>query len=416
MAEIIKMPLLSDSMKEGVVAKWHKKVGDEVQSGDLIAEIETDKATMDFESFFSGHLLYVAGGDGVSIPVGDLLAIIGAKGEDVSSYINGTTTTAAPAVAPVVEAPVVQTAAPVAPVVAAALPQQPVASDDERLKASPLAKAMAEEKGIDIKQIKGSGEGGRIIKRDVETFVPAKDTQPATPQVAAHVAETGNFTDYPASQMRKTIARRLSESKFSAPHFYLTMEINMDRAIEVRKDLNALSPVKISFNDMVIKACALALRQNPKVNVSWLGDRIRVNHDINIGMAVAIEDGLIVPVIRNADAKGMAQISEQAKSFAEKARNRELQPADWEGNTFTISNLGMFGIEEFTAIINPPDACILAIGGIQQKPIVKEGQIVVGNTMKVTLSCDHRAVDGALGSAFLQSLKALLEEPLKMLI
>lgn len=425
MAEIIDMPLLSDTMKEGVIAKWHKKVNDEVKNGDLLAEIETDKATMDLEAMANGVLLYVAGGDGSAIKVGDLLAIIGKSGEDVSGIIASRTGGASPKAEVAVVAEVVQEATPVTAAVetksiASPIQVQAVSTDagedDKRLKASPLAKEMAKDKGIDITQVKGSGENGRIVKRDIEAFVPVKEEAKIVQTTSTAPVANDNFTEVATSQMRKTIARRLAESKFSAPHFYLTMEINMDRASEVRKMLNEMSPTKISFNDMIIKACALALRQNPKVNSSWLGDKIRYNHAINIGMAVSVEDGLLVPVIRNADTKGMAAIAQESKTFAEKARNKELQPADWEGNTFTISNLGMFGIEEFTAIINPPDACIMAIGGIIQKPIVKNGEIVVGNMMKVTLSCDHRVVDGVLGSQFLISVKTLLEEPMKMMI
>ncbi len=426
MAEIIKMPLLSDTMKEGTVAKWHKKTGDEVKNGDLLAEIETDKATMDFEAPSNGVVLYINGGDGVTIPVGALMVIIGKAGEDISAILaSNTTDKAHKTPEPQVEvkqdvspATIVQSAPPTeqkaiinepAPVI------KTMGVEDDRLKASPLAKAIAKEKGIDISVIKGTGDGGRIIKKDVESYQPIIVQSPEENNPSL-VASTSSYEEVAASQMRKTIARRLTESKNGAPHFYLTMPINMDRAIEVRKQLNELSGTKISFNDIIIKASALALKQNPKVNASWLGDKIRYNHQINIGMAVAIEDGLIVPVIRNADAKGMSVIAGEAKILAEKARNRELQPTDWEGNTFTISNLGMFGIEEFTAIINPPDACILAVGGIIEQPIVKNGQIVVGNIMRVTLSCDHRVVDGALGSQFLQTLKNLLEEPMKMLI
>ncbi|MFN0202113.1 MAG: pyruvate dehydrogenase complex dihydrolipoamide acetyltransferase [Bacteroidia bacterium] len=424
MAHVIKMPLLSDSMTEGTVAVWHKKVGDVVKEGDIIAEIESDKATMDFESYFNGVLLYIGCEAGQALPIGQLLAIIGQAGEDISAHLNqGASTTSTSNETPKVEVAVEQHSA--SPVVAV---ETTVSQEDERVKASPLAKSIAKEMGIDLTTVKGSGENGRIIKRDVEQISTSKEvakpvevvatpTPVAQPQpVVTSVPAAGTYTDHSVSQMRKTIARRLTESKNGAPHFYLTIEMNMDRAMEVRKSLNELSPVKISYNDMIIKACALALRKHPAVNSSWLGDKIRENHVVNVGMAVAIEDGLIVPVIRNADQKGMATISEEAKKYAEKARNRELQPADWEGNTFTISNLGMFGIEEFTAIINPPDACILAVGGIMQKPVVKNGEIVVGNTMKVTLSCDHRVVDGATGASFLQTVKALLEEPMKMLI
>ncbi len=423
MAEVIKMPLLSDTMKEGTVAKWHKKVGDTVKNGDLLAEIETDKATMDFEAPGDGVVLYINGGDGATIPVGDLMVIIGKAGENVADLISSASgKDTAPVkkdkeneVQQVIVPAKSEPAIPVVNVTTATLvAEKPTDSEEDRLKASPLAKAMAKDKGIDISMVNGTGEGGRIVKRDVENYQPASKEEPV--KGITHSISAGDFEELATSQMRKTIARRLTESKNGAPHFYLTMAISMDKIMEVRKQLNELSSVKISFNDIIIKACAIALRQNPKVNSSWLGDKIRYNHQINIGMAVAIEDGLIVPVIRNADAKGMSVIAGETKVLAEKARNRELQPADWEGNTFTISNLGMFGIEEFTAIINPPDACILAVGGIIEQPVVKNGAIVVGNIMKVTLSCDHRVVDGALGSQFLVTLKGLLEEPMKMLI
>lgn len=290
------------------------------------------------------------------------------------------------------------------------------ASADERMKASPLAKALAKDKGIDLAQVAGSGENGRIVKRDIETFVPAPVAAEPAYAAAPMVAGQESFEEVRVSQMRKVIAKRLSESKFGAPHFYLTMEIDMDKAMEVRKALNETSTVKISFNDMVIKACAVALHQHPAVNSSWLGDKIRFNKHIHVGMAVAIDDGLLVPVIRFADQKGLSAIAAESKSFAARARDKKLQPSDWEGNTFTISNLGMMGIEEFTAIINPPDACILAVGAIITKPVVKNGEIVVGNTMKVTLSCDHRVVDGLVGSAFLGTLRQLLEDPIRMLI
>ncbi|MGZ5246951.1 MAG: dihydrolipoamide acetyltransferase family protein, partial [Flavitalea sp.] len=303
-----------------------------------------------------------------------------------------------------------------------------VSTEGGRVKASPLAKKLAEEKGIDIKQVQGSGDNGRIVKKDVDNYVPAAKSAgsekaagsekqaAAAPQAPSAPAGQVNFTEAPISQMRKTIARRLAESKFTAPHFYLTMSIDMDKAVESRAKINEVAPVKISFNDFVIKACAIALKQHPAVNSSWLGDKIRTNYHVNIGVAVAVDEGLLVPVVRFADGKSLSQISEEVKTFAKKAKDKKLQPSDWEGNTFTISNLGMFGIDEFTAIINPPDACILAIGGIQQVPVVKNGQVVPGNVMKVTLSCDHRVVDGATGSAFLQTLKSLLEEPLRMLV
>ncbi|MEZ4775756.1 MAG: pyruvate dehydrogenase complex dihydrolipoamide acetyltransferase [Bacteroidia bacterium] len=428
MAELIKMPRLSDTMTEGVIAAWHKKVGDSVSNGDLLAEVETDKATMDLESFFDGVLLYVGVEEGNGIPVGALLAIIGKQGEDVSALVSGfqdsqpvesaaPVAESKPETPPVVSTPQ-ETAAPVVQVQPVAAPVV-VASEDSRVKASPLAKAMAKDKGIDLSQVSGSGDNGRIVKKDIENFkAPASpsDNGSSMPMYTTVVAGVEKYEEVRVSQMRKTIARRLSESKFTAPHFYLTMEINMDKSVEARKGLNEISPVKISFNDMVIKAVATALRQHPKVNAAWLGEKIRYNQHIHIGMAVAVEEGLLVPVIRFADSKGLAMIATESRQLATMARERKLQPQDWEGNTFTVSNLGMYGIEDFTAIINPPDACILAIGGIIQKPIVKDGQIVVGNMMKVTLSCDHRVVDGASGSEFLVTLKNLLEDPVRMLV
>lgn len=413
------MPKLSDTMTVGVIAAWSKKKGEKVKSGELLAEVETDKATMELESYHDGFLLYTAVDAGGGVPVGDLIAIIGKEGEDISGILadyQAKKGAAAPAPAPesaATSAPA-QVAAPAAPapVVAAPAPAAPVASGDSRLKASPLAKALAKEKGIDLNQVHGSGEGGRIIKKDIDNF------QPSTGAGRSYPATVGveSYEEVTVSQMRKTIARRLGESKFSAPHFYLTMEINMDKAVEARAGLNEVSDVKISYNDLVIKAVASSLRKHPKVNAAWLGDKIRYNHHIHIGMAVAVEEGLLVPVIRFADTKGIAQIAAEAKDFAGRAKNKQLQPQDWEGNTFTISNLGMFGIDQFTAIINPPDACILAVGGISQQPIVKNGQIVPGNIMKVTLSCDHRVVDGAVGSAFLQTLKSYLEDPVRILL
>ncbi len=407
MAEIVRMPKLSDTMTEGVVAKWHKKVGDKVKSGELLAEIETDKATMDFESFFDGVMLHIGIQEGKGAPVDSILAIIGAAGEDVSSLLSGD----APAkveVAVKTETPA--KAAETTVVVPATISSNP--ASDSRLKASPLAKKIAEDKGIDLSKVQGSGDEGRIVKKDVENFTSAKQNSVTT------VAYTGveSYTEEPVSQMRKTIARRLAESKFSAPHFYLKMEVEMSQAIESRKAINELSPVKISFNDLVVKAVAIALRSNPKVNSSWLGDKIRYNNHINIGVAMAVEDGLLVPVVRFADNKSLSQIASEVKVYSQKAKDKKLQPSDWEGNTFTISNLGMYGIDDFTAIINPPDACILAVGGIKETPIIKNGQIVPGNIMKLTLSCDHRVVDGATGAAFLQSIKQLLENPVTMLI
>ncbi len=407
MAEIVRMPKLSDTMTEGVVAKWHKKVGDKVKSGELLAEIETDKATMDFESFYDGVMLHIGIQEGKGAPVDSILAIIGAAGEDISALLSGD----APAKAETPsknETPAKSTET----AVAAPATMSAAANSDQRLKASPLAKKIAEDKGIDLSKVQGSGDDGRIVKKDVENYTPSKQANSA---VAAYTG-VESYTEEPVSQMRKTIARRLAESKFSAPHFYLKMEVEMSKAIESRKAINDVSSVKISFNDMVVKAVAIALRSNPKVNSSWLGDKIRYNNHINIGVAMAVEDGLLVPVVRFADNKSLSQIASEVKVYSQKAKDKKLQPADWEGNTFTISNLGMYGIDDFTAIINPPDACILAVGGIKEMPIVKNGQIVAGNIMKLTLSCDHRVVDGATGAAFLQTLKNLLENPVTMLI
>ena len=422
-AVVVTMPKMSDTMQEGTISAWLKKVGDVVKSGEIIAEVETDKATMELESYEDGVLLYIGVEAGGSVPVDGVIAVIGEKGADFKSLLaahQGGGSTAAPIEVASPAAPVAAVAP--APVVSHAPAATAVASStgNERVKASPLAKKIASETGIDIRQVAGSGEGGRIVKRDIETFVPAAapvSTQAASSPVGvAPALGQESFTEEKVSQMRKTIAKRLAESKYSAPHFYLTMEINMDKAIEARKSMNEFGTAKISFNDLVIKASAAALRQNPKVNSSWLGDKIRYNDHIHIGMAVAVEEGLLVPVIRFADQLSLSQISNQAKSLGQKAKNKELQPKDWEGNTFTISNLGMFGIDEFTAIINPPDACILAVGGIKETVIVKDGQMKIGNVMKVTLSCDHRVVDGAVGSAFLQTLKGLLEDPVRILI
>jgi pyruvate dehydrogenase E2 component (dihydrolipoamide acetyltransferase) len=419
MAEIIYMPKLSDTMTEGVVAAWHKKVGDSVKSGELLAEIETDKATMEFESFFDGELLHIGIETGKGAPVNAILAIIGNHGEDVSALLQNES---APADTTPVATETTPTAAPVTtptPVVAQANAavnngKQMVASD-ERILASPLAKKMATEKGIDLQYIAGSGENGRVVKRDIDHYSPHPTGNTILPSNAAP-AETESYTDEPISQMRKTIARRLAESKFTAPHFYLTLDIDMDQAIASRKSLNAMEGVKVSFNDMVIKAVAMSLKKHTAVNSSWLGDVIRRNNHVHVGVAVAVEDGLLVPVIRFADGKGLIQISKEVKDLAGKAKDKKLQPSDWEGNTFTISNLGMFGIESFTAIVNPPDSCILAVGGIKEIPVVKNGAIVPGNVMKVTLSCDHRVVDGATGSAFLQTFKNYMENPVSMLL
>lgn len=414
------MPKLSDTMTEGVVAEWHKKIGDTVKSGELLADIETDKATMEFESFQEGTLLYIGVEKGKTAPVDSILAIVGKQGEDINALIEGdkkkpasAAETPAPASTPAPEpkkeeppkpapaaTPVAQTPAPKAE------PAPAKVANDARFKISPLAKKLAGDKNINPSFVKGSGDGGRIIKRDIENYRGG----------AANVVQEESYSDVPVSQMRKTIARRLAESKFSAPHFYLTMEIEMDEMMKAREAINRVAdPVKISYNDLVIKAVAISLKENPKVNASWRGDFIRYSDHVHIGMAVAVEDGLLVPVIRFADSKTLSQISAEAKDFAQKAKNKKLQPADWEGNTFTISNLGMFGIEEFTAIINPPDACILAIGGIKETPVVKDGKVVPGHVMKVTMSCDHRAVDGATGSAFLQTFKQLMENPVILL-
>ena len=418
MAEIVRMPKLSDTMTDGTVAAWHKKVGDKVKSGELLAEIETDKATMEFESYVDGILLYIGVQKGETVAVDALLAVFGKEGEDVSAIVAAegaapaakeeAPVAAAPAPkAPVAEAP--KAVATPSPVAAAHAPAAaPVPFNDGRMRVSPLAKKLAEDKGLPLQYIPGSGDGGRIVRRDVDAFMAGASVQSAS--------AVESYTEENVSQMRKTIARRLAESKFTAPHFYLTMEINMGRAVEARAAMNAATGSKVSFNDMVVKATALALKQHPKVNSSWQGDTIRYNHHVHMGIAVAVEEGLLVPVVRFADTKTLAQINQEVKTFAEKAKTKKLQPSDWEGNTFTISNLGMFGIEEFTAIVNPPDACILAVGAIREVPVVKNGMVVPGHTMKLTLSCDHRVVDGASGSAFLQTLKAMLEEPVLMFI
>ncbi len=412
MAEIIRMPKLSDTMTDGTVAVWHKKVGDSVKSGELLAEIETDKATMEFESFETGVLLHIGVDKGKSAPVDAVLAIIGKAGEDIAPLLASASSAPAPIPAPApaptpAPVPVAKPVAAATPVAAVPAPA-PVPAAGGRIKASPLAKKLAEEKGLNLGHIPGSGDGGRIVRRDIENFRPLRSAT-ARPQ-------TESFHEEPVSQMRKTIARRLAESKFSAPHFYLTMEIDMGAAMASRSAIIESTGTKISFNDMVIRAAATALRKHPRVNASWLGDTIRYNSHVHVGVAVAVEDGLLVPVVRFADTKSFADINAEVKAFAEKARNKKLQPQDWEGNTFTISNLGMFGIDEFTAIINPPDACILAVGSIREVPVVKNGAVVPGHVMKVTLSCDHRVVDGASGAAFLQTLRSYLENPVLMFV
>ncbi len=417
MAEVIRMPRMSDTMEEGVIAAWHKKTGDKVKAGDLLAEVETDKATMELESYQEGTLLYIGVEKGASVKVNGILAILGKEGEDYKSLLDEVPAEKSSA-EKITEVPKAE-AKEVATAPVAETPQTSN-GDNGRLKASPLAKKIASEKGIDINQLKGSGDDGRIVKKDVEAFSespqPAASKKSAAPIVLPSVSGKESYDEIAVSQMRKAIARRLAESKFSAPHFYLTMQINMDNAVKARTALNEISPVKISFNDIVVKAAAAALRQHPKVNSSWLGDKIRTNHHIHIGVAVAVEEGLLVPVIRFANEKTLSHIAAEVKELAQKAKNKKLQPQEMQGNTFTISNLGMFDIDEFTAIINPPDACILAVGSIKETAVVKDGNIVAANIMKITLSCDHRVVDGASGSQFLLTLKSYLEDPVRLLV
>ncbi len=405
------MPKLSDTMTEGVVADWNKKVGDEVSNGELLAEIETDKATMEFESFYDGVLLHIGVEKGGAAPVNALLAIIGEKGEDVTKLIEEAKPKEETQKEVVIPTPPLEAVK--VKKVEVVTPATHIADSNGRVFASPLAKKMANDKGIDLANVIGTGEAGRITKRDIEHYVPYIPALGGGKR--AHVG-TEQFTEEPISQMRKVIAKRLAESKFTAPHFYLTIEMNMDRAIDMRNSLKELGEAKISYNDMVVKASALALREHPNVNSSWMGDVIRRNKHIHIGIAVAVDDGLLVPVVRFTDGKAMDEIGAEVRVLAEKAKNKKLQPSEWEGNTFTISNLGMFGIEEFTAIVNPPDSCILAVGGIRQVPIVKNGKVVPGNVMKVTLSCDHRVVDGATGAAFLNTFKTYMENPVAMLL
>ena len=420
MAEIVRMPKLSDTMTEGVVTEWHKNVGDNIESGELLAEIETDKATMEFESFQEGVLLHIGVEKGQTAPVDSILAILGEKGEDVSELLKNEENNVETKNEKVKDDPIptpeltpVPTPKPTAAPIAQPQPKSGISSNfpkaeslnDTIIKASPLAKKLAEEKGVNLRFVNGTGTDGRIVKRDIDNY-----------QGKSISNGVESFNDQPVSQMRKVIAQRLAESKFTAPHFYLTISIDMENAISARKSINrAISPLKISFNDLVVKAVAIALKDNPKINASWYGDFIRYNDHIHIGVAVAVDDGLLVPVVRFADEKPLTQIGEEVKLYAQKAKDKKLQPEEWEGNTFTISNLGMFGIDEFTAIVNPPDSCILAIGGIQQVPVVKDGNVVPGNIMKVTLSCDHRVVDGAVGSAFLNSFKNYLENPVLLL-
>jgi pyruvate dehydrogenase E2 component (dihydrolipoamide acetyltransferase) len=419
---VITMPRLSDTMEEGTVASWLKNVGDFVQEGDILAEIETDKATMEFESFNEGTLLYTGLAVGETAKVDDLLAIIGPEGTDVSAIADNFTAVSAPSepveeTTPqpkVLETP--KTAVVEQEVVSEPKAETPVVnSTNGRIFISPLAKKIAEEKGIPLHQVQGSGENGRIIKRDVEDFTPAAAT--TTNSVTKFVA-TGqeDFDEIKHSQMRKVIAKRLGESKFSAPHYYLAVEFDMDNAIAFRQQFNSIPDTKISFNDIVVKACALALRQHPQVNSQWFDDKMKLNNHVHIGVAVAVEDGLVVPVVKFANEQSLPQIGSAVRDFAGRARNKKLTPQEMEGSTFTISNLGMFGIESFTSIINQPNSAILSVGSIVQKPVVKNGQIVVGNTMKLTLACDHRTVDGATGAEFLQTLKGFIENPVTMLV
>lgn len=426
MAEIIRMPKMSDTMEEGVISSWLKKVGDEIKSGDILAEVETDKATMELESYDDGTLLHIGIKDGESVPVNGIIAIIGEKDEDISEILNEANKNpsneeekkellAEEEKDIKEEEKDIKIKEDVIDAVKKIENTENISSNG-RIKASPLAKKIALEKGIDLKNIHGTGEGGRITKKDLDSLSSEDANMPSEKINLPKIIAEESYDESPVSQMRKTISKRLSESKFTAPHFYLTMEINMDNCVEGRKKINESSDVKISFNDIILKACASALRKHPMVNSSLIENKIRENHHIHIGVAVAVDEGLLVPVIRFADNKTLSHISLEVKELAGKAKEKKLQPSDWEGNTFTISNLGMFGIEEFTAIINPNDSCILAVGGIKNTPIVKNGEIVPGNIMKVTMSCDHRLVDGATGAAFLKTLKELLEDPIKILV
>lgn len=418
-ATVIRMPLLSDTMKEGKIVAWNKKVGDKVASDDAIADVETDKATMEVTPYVEGTLLYIGVEEGQAAAVNQIIAIIGKEGTDIEPYLEDEDDVASETSAEEhsKEDAASETTANQSEQKQTAT-QQSSKTEGGRIKASPLAKKLAEDKGIDLGDVQGSGDGGRIIKRDIDNYKPSQKSASPAAAGAIQPAAVGeeSYTDVPVSQMRGAIARRLGESKFTAPHFYLRVTITMDNAIQSRKAINEVSPVKVSFNDLVIKACAMALRQHPFVNSSWLGDKIRQNHHIHIGSAVAIDDGLIVPVIKFADQKSLSQIAQESKSLSEKARNKKLQPPEFTGNTFTVSNLGMMDIDEFTAIINPPDSCILAIGKIAPTPVVENGEVVVRQLMKLTLSCDHRVVDGAVGSLFLQTLKAHLENPVTMLV
>ena len=408
---IVNMPRLSDTMEEGTVASWLKKVGDKVEEGDILAEIETDKATMEFESFHSGELLHIGVHEGEAAAVDSLLAIIGPSGTDITSVLANPIQAPAPTLEKIEPAPAPEAPKP-APVTPAPVAEAAPSTSGERVLASPLAKRMAKDKGIDLQLLKGTGEHGRIVKRDVEQYTPAATA------TQAFIAPSGqeHSEDIPNSQMRKTIAKRLSASKFSAPHYYLSVEFDMDPAMAFRKQYNELPDTKISFNDIVVKAVALALKKHPQVNSQWFDDRMQLNHHVHVGVAVAVSDGLVVPVVRFADELALPQIGAQVKDYAVRARDKKLTPAEMDGSTFTVSNLGMFGISEFTSIINQPNSAILSVGAIVQKPVVKEGVVVVGHTMKLTLACDHRTVDGATGAQFLQTLREYIEQPIRLLI
>ena len=408
---IVNMPRLSDTMEEGTVASWIKKVGDKVEEGDILAEIETDKATMEFESFHSGELLHIGVQEGEAAAVDSLLAIIGPSGTDITSVLANPVQAPAPTPEKTETAPEPEAPKP-APVASAPVVEAAPSTSGERVLASPLAKRMAKDKGIDLQLLKGTGEHGRIVKRDVEQYTPAAT---ATQALAAPTGQE-HSEDIPNSQMRKTIAKRLSASKFSAPHYYLSVEFDMDPAMAFRKQYNELPDTKISFNDIVVKAVALALKKHPQVNSQWFDDRMQLNHHVHVGVAVAVSDGLVVPVVRFADELALPQIGAQVKDYAVRARDKKLTPAEMDGSTFTVSNLGMFGISEFTSIINQPNSAILSVGAIVQKPVVKEGAVVVGHTMKLTLACDHRTVDGATGAQFLQTLREYIEQPIRLLI
>jgi len=419
MAEIITMPRLSDTMEEGTVATWLKKIGDNIEEGDILAEIETDKATMEFESFNEGTLLFVGIQEGETAPVDALLAIIGDKDEDVDALIKDfkANITVAEEV-PLEESPkpTEEKAEALVPVSVEEETPIIVSESNGRVIASPLAKKLAEDKGISISNIQGTGENGRVIKRDVENYNPASEVKSTAPVAKFIASGKEDFDEVKHSQMRKVIAKRLGESKFSAPHYYLNVEFDMDNAIAFRQQFNSIPDTKISYNDMIVKACALALRQHPQVNSQWFDDRMRLNNHVHIGVAVAVEDGLVVPVVRFANEQSLPQIGAAVKDYAVRARNKKLTPQEMEGSTFTISNLGMFGIESFTSIINQPNSAILSVGAIVQKPVVKNGQVVAGNTMKLSMACDHRTVDGATGSLFLQTLKGYIENPVTMLV